>query len=161
TVWFRNEWEAWIAGHAEPPALKQIAGPAGATALAAWHPGLGTYYFYCEGDVPLLFTENSTNHARLHIDCPDTRPYLQDGINDCVVQGRRNAVNPEHVGTKASAHYLLTIGAGRSAAVRLRLAAQTAVETRSPSTANAWPFGSSFDEILATRTYEANDFYHA
>ena len=36
-----------------------------------------------------------------------TGPYLKDGINDYVVQGRQDAVNPERRGTKAAAHYRL------------------------------------------------------
>ena len=31
------------------------------------------------------------------------------------------AVNPEHIGTKAAAHYSLTVGAGQTVIVRLRL----------------------------------------
>ena len=49
---------------AEKPALRQVAGPAGTPAVAAARiPTLGEYYLYCEGDVPLLFTENETNNA--------------------------------------------------------------------------------------------------
>ena len=81
-------------------------------------PELGTYHLYCEGDVPLLFTENETNHARLLPDYPNTGPYVKDGINDYVVHGRREAVNPERQGTKAAAHYRLKVGPGQSATVR-------------------------------------------
>jgi hypothetical protein len=49
----------------------------------------GAYHLYCEGDAPRLFTENSTNHAKLHLDYPDAGPHLKDGINDYVVQGGR------------------------------------------------------------------------
>ena len=75
-------------------------------------PTLGAYHLSCEGDVPLLFTENETNHARLHLDYPDAGPYLKDGINDYVVHGRKEAVNPAQQGTKAAAHYQLRIGSG-------------------------------------------------
>ena len=33
--------------------------------IAASHADLGERYLYCEGDVPLLFTENETNNERL------------------------------------------------------------------------------------------------
>ena len=68
TLWFRNDWSAWIAESnraAEKPHLEQIEAPAGATAVAAAHPLLGEFVLSCEGDVPLLFTENETNHERL------------------------------------------------------------------------------------------------
>ena len=124
TLWFRNDWASWIARPSEKPMLKQIEGPAGTRAIAATHPVLGAYYLYCEGDAPLLFTENETNHARLGLDYPNAGPYLKDGINDYVVQGRRDAVNPDRVGTKAAAHYRLKVGPGQSATVRLRLTGQ-------------------------------------
>src|SRR5512135_2490267 len=85
TLWFRNDWAPWVAHPAQKPTLKQIDGPAGATAIAAVHPVLGAYNFYCEGDAPLLFTENETNHARLGLNYPDAGSYLKDGINDHVV----------------------------------------------------------------------------
>ena len=66
-----------------------------------------------EGVVDLLFTENETNNQRL-FNGTNAGPYVKDGINDCVVHGRQEAVNPDQVGTKASAHYRLTIAAGGS-----------------------------------------------
>ena len=47
--------------------------------------------------------------------------YVKDGINDYVVHGRRDAVNPERNGTKAAAHYTITVPAGGEAEIRLRL----------------------------------------
>ena len=32
-------------------------------------------------------------------------PYVKDGINNYVVAGRQDAVNPNQIGTKAAAHY--------------------------------------------------------
>jgi hypothetical protein len=156
TLWFRNNWATWITNPAKKPMLKQIEGPAGAGAIAAAHPILGTYYLYCEGDVPLLFTENSTNHAQLHLDYPDIGPYLKDGINNCVVQGRQEAVNPEHLGTKVAAHYRLKVGPGQSATVRLRLTGQAPANKDKKTF-----FGSGFDEALAARLREADEFYGA
>ncbi len=49
---------------------------------AATHPILGEYCLHCEDDVPLLFTENEINHARLGLNYPNSGPYLKDGIND-------------------------------------------------------------------------------
>jgi hypothetical protein len=154
TLWFRNDWATWITNPAKEPLLKQVEGPAGAGAVAAEHPILGAYYLYCEGDAPLLFTENSTNHAQLHLDYPDVGPYLKDGINNCVVQGKSEAVNPEHVGTKVAAHYRLKVGPGQSATVRLRLTRQA------PARKDAKPFfGPGFDEAFAARKREADEFY--
>ena len=101
TLWFRNDWSSWIAESnraAEKPNLKQIKAPAGASAVAATHPLLGEFILSCEGEVPLLFTENETNHERLFPGQKNESPYVKDGINDCVVQGNQGAVNPEQAG---------------------------------------------------------------
>jgi hypothetical protein len=161
TLWFRNDWAPWIFHRAEKPMLKQIDGPAGASAIAATHAVLGTYYLYCEGDAPLLFTENSTNHAKLHLDYPDIGPYLKDGINDYVVYGRQGAVNPERRGTKAAAHYRLQVGPGQSATVRVRLTVQAPAEPRTQAKGTAFPFGQAFDDTFSARVREADEFYDA
>src|SRR5580698_4316571 len=58
TLWFRNIWTWWPG--TPKPSLKQVPGQKGAQAVAASHADLGERYLYCEGDVPLLFTENET-----------------------------------------------------------------------------------------------------
>ena len=154
TLWFRNDWAFWIAPAnraAEKPSLKQIKAAAGARAIEAQHATLGTYYLYCDGEVPLLFCENSTNNDRLFPGQPNAFPYAKDGINDAVVQGRQTAVNPAHEGTKASAHYRQMVGPGQSMTVRLRL-------TNQPLAA---PFGPWIDETFAARLKEADEFYRS
>ena len=75
TLWFRNTW-AWGQGAASRPML------AGADAVRAIHPELGEYRLYSEGNVPLLFTENETNNAKL-FGGANAYPFVKDGINDC------------------------------------------------------------------------------
>jgi hypothetical protein len=152
TLWFRNDWATWIAGPAEKPFLRKIQGPPGTSAMTAHHPKVGTYYLYCEGDVPLLFTENETNNDRLFPGQPNASPYVKDGINNYVVQGQQTAVNPEQHGTKCAAHYRQMVGPGKSMTVRLRLTNQA------PS---AVSFGPRFAKTLATRLQEADEFYHS
>ncbi len=103
TLWFRNDWASWIARPGTKPMLKQVAGPAGACAVAADHPLLGGYAWYCEGEAALLFTENETNNERLFPEYPNASPYVKDGINNCVVLGQQGAVNSEKNGTKVAA----------------------------------------------------------
>src|SRR5262249_2953131 len=75
-------------------------------------------------------------------------PFVKDGIGAYAVHGRRDAVNPELTGTKASAHYPLTVGAGSSETLRLRL----------HDAPEAAPFD-DFDAALETRRTEADAFY--
>jgi hypothetical protein len=161
TLWFRNDWASWEARPSKKPMLKQIEGPAGAKVMEATHPVLGIYYLYCDGDVPLLFTENETNNARLFPDYPNASPYVKDGINNYVVQGQQDAVNPGRVGTKVSAHYRLNVGPGQSAVVRLRLTDQAPAGQGTKTKGNAFPFGQGFHETLAARLREADEFYRS
>jgi len=161
TLWFRNDWASWVAGHGEKPILKQTQGPAGTSALVARHATLGTYTLYCDGEAPLLFTENETNNARLFPQYPNPTPCVKDGINDYVVQGRNEAVNPEHQGTKVSAHYRQMVGPGQSMTARLRLTNQDSLEQGKSKKALAVPFGPTFAETVAARLQEADEFYRS
>ena len=57
------------------------------------HPELGERYLYCEGDAPLLFTENETNTQRI-FGVPNRTPYVKDGINNYVVHGEATRSTP-------------------------------------------------------------------
>ncbi len=117
-LWFRNTWTWWP--DTPKPSLKQVSGQKGNHVVAASHADLGERYLYCEGDAELLFTENETNNERI-FGTANQSPYVKDGINNYVVGGKKDAVNPEKTGTKSAAHYQLNVGAGRAATVRLRL----------------------------------------
>ncbi|MCX4672270.1 glucosidase [Streptomyces sp. NBC_01381] len=148
TLWFRNTW-SWTDG-APKPELTAVTGGKGTSVIRATHGELGSHELHFEGDVPLLFTENETNHERL-FGSANASPYVKDGIGRCVVDGESGAVNPERTGTKAAAHYTLTVPAGGSASVRLRLApAGTDVS-----------LSRGFDTALRDRRKEADAFYAA
>jgi hypothetical protein len=149
TLWFRNDWAGWISKHVEKPMLNEARGPQGTSTVEARHPSLGTYYLYAEGNVPLLFTENETNNERLFPEHPNASPYVKDDINNFVIRGQRDKINPAKVGTKASAHYQITIDGGKQQVIRLRLTAGGSVQ----------PFGKNFDELFAGRINEADAFY--
>jgi hypothetical protein len=148
TLLFRNTWTWWEG--TPKPSMAQVPGAKGSVAASASHAKLGDRYLYCEGDVPLLFTENETNTERI-FGTPNATPYVKDAINNYVVHGKRDAVNPQHTGTKAAAHYQVTVGAGQSATIRLRLSdiAPAAVGD---------PFN-DFAKIMETRRREADEFY--
>ncbi len=146
-LWFRNTW--WVDGQAPRPEV--AAGQHGRCAvIAARHAQLGQRFLYCEGAGELLFTDNETNVYRLWGQ-PNPTQFQKDGINDYIVQGRTDAVNPAKKGTKAAAHTLLNVGPGQSATLRLRLTSQAPAEL-------ADPFG-SFDQTFADRKREADEFY--
>jgi hypothetical protein len=157
TLWFRNDWSPWIAASnraAEKPHLKEVDGPAGTASVAASHSLLGSLVLSCHGDVPLLFTENETNHERLFPGQKNESAHVKDGINDFVVNGRQGVVNPKQQGTKVAAHYQFNVGAGETAVIRLRLSSSMTGE-KDP------PFGKAFDALFDERRREADEFYKA
>jgi len=157
TLWFRNDWSAWIADSnraAQKPVIKQVKSRAGTSAAVASHSKLGEFLFSCEGNVPLLFTENETNHEKLFSGQKNESLYVKDGINDYVIQGNKVEVNPEKQGTKVAAHYQVNINAGKSAVINLRL-------TNNSLASADKAFGEEFDEVFADRLREADQFYKA
>jgi hypothetical protein len=157
TLWFRNDWSAWIAASnraTEKPILNQTEFAAGSSAVAVRHPLLDNYILSCEGDAPLLFTENETNHELLFPGQKNESPHVKDGINDCIVQGKQSGVNPDKTGTKVAAHYKTALGGGQTRVIRLRLA-------KSSPEQKGTPFGKHFDEVFAERVREADEFYQS
>jgi hypothetical protein len=153
TIWYRNVW-SW-GGNIPRPMLRQAIMSNGGV-IAAEDPVLGERFLYCEGEPTLLFTENETNTQHL-VGVPNRTPYVKDGINNYIVHGRRDAVNPERTGTKASAHYTLTIGAGDSKIVRLRLS-DVALGSAAPQNGPGGPFA-MFDTSMMACRQEADEFY--
>jgi len=91
-----------------------------------------------------------TNNERI-FGTRNATPYVKDGINNYVVAGRREAVNPNQTGTKASAHYQLNISARETTLLRLRLS----------NSSSRNPFGRQFSEIIEARRRDADAFYRA
>jgi len=150
TLWFRNTW-AWEAG-TPTPSLKEVTNYKGGEAVAASHSTLGERFLYCEGVVPLLFTNNETNNERI-FGTANSSPYVKDGINNSVVYGQPDAVNPEQTGTKAAAHYMINVGAGATSTIRLRLSDLAPGALRDPF--------KGFNEVMLLRQFEADEFYGA
>ena len=149
TLWFRNTWTWWP--DTPKPSLKEVRGQKGVQIVAASHPELGERYLYCEGDLELLFTENETNNERI-FGTANGSPYVKDGVNNYVVEGNPNSVNPAKTGTKSAARYPLHVDAGKTATIRLRLSDVSPGRMSDPF--------SSFATTIQARKSEADAFYH-
>jgi hypothetical protein len=137
--WARNIW-SW-----KPDVRKPVLWRDGDTQIIATHPHMPTMRLMCGGTPELLFCENETNSSRLW---EHQGPgFFKDGINDYIVDGKREAVNPDGIGTKAAAHYRLELPGSGSARVQLRLRPET----------QDGGFD-DFDEIMALRRTEADEF---
>ncbi len=152
TLWFRNRWR-WYANQPVPVlALEGDAVVVEGHRLAGYRLEAATGP---DGVPPrAVFCDNETNTALLYGGPPLT-PYPKDGINDHVVSGAAT-VNPESRGTKAAWWYHLTVPAGGTSEVRLRLHQPADDATPSP----AWS-GAGFDATVAERGNEADAFYAA
>ncbi len=147
TIWFRNTW-SWSSGLLKPK-LRAASGGPNESAILLNHAYYGERSLVCEGKPDLLFTENETNAARL-FGMENGSAYVKDGINDFIVHGRKDAVNPNQTGTKAAAEYRLNLAPGASITVRLRFTDEWRETPR---------FDSAFDSIFRQRIADADEFY--
>jgi hypothetical protein len=147
TAWFRNTW-SWN-GDDRRPSM----GPSRQDGLVARVPvstrryGRRELRFEPTGATSpmVLFTGNDTNVTRLYgVEAPGQ--HFKDGINDFVVSGRVDAVNPAGVGTRAAAHYQVVVPAGDSVSVRVLFV---------PEGASAL----EVDDVIAARRREADEYY--
>ncbi|KAF3885078.1 MULTISPECIES: MGH1-like glycoside hydrolase domain-containing protein [Nostocales] len=147
TLWFRNTW-SWDGDATKPILQKNQVGHAQNT-IEAFHPSLGKKWMYFEGETELLFTENETNTEKL-FGFPNASPCVKDGINEYIIHGKQEAINPKQRGTKAAIHYTVSINPGETKTIKLRL-------SDLPDLAEA--FSEEFQTIFAIRKQEADEFY--
>jgi hypothetical protein len=144
TLWFRDTW-SWKDGE-EKPRLRAV----NDNKIEANHPSLGTRWLYSQNVNQLLFTENATN-TEITFGTPNAYPYVKDSINDYIVHGKTEAVNPDRSGTKASVHHVITLQGKETKIIRLRLSDKPDL---------AEPFGLDFEATFAIRQREADEFYN-
>ncbi len=140
-IWFRNTWD-WGYDDYKPQISfnsKKV--------IEAVHEKLGKYFLYSEKDTEIIFCENETNIKKLY-DADSDKKYFKDGVNDYIVSGNKEAVNSKKIGTKAGLNFKLSIPAGKSKTIRLRL--------KEGSMKN--PFN-EFEKIFKSRVKDADEFY--
>ena len=151
TFWFRNTW-TWGCTHEgcwpKPHMHKDEHGR-----VTADHATLGKFMFAADtgpdGKHPTwLFTENESNPRYLH-DPSLSGKYYKDGFHEYIIGRRQDAVNPKEVGTKAAAHYRVTVRSGEQITLQLRLWDYN----RPPKSL----FGSSFSDTFTQRIAEADE----
>ncbi|MGB8885303.1 MAG: glucosidase [Candidatus Korobacteraceae bacterium] len=143
-IWFRNTW-SWGRDPAKP-SLSQLS----PTRLQATHVELGGLQFDFDQPEGFLFCENETNAHRVFGNCA-AAGYFKDAFHDYVIDGTKDAVNPEQRGTKAAALYRLNVASLGSATVRMRMRL---------GEAHADAFA-GFEQVFVDRSREADEFYAA
>jgi hypothetical protein len=147
TIWYRNTW-SWGAD-IRRPRFKQGESTDQLSVIETQHDYYGLRRLLCEGQPTLLFTENETNSRRLYGDQDGAR-YVKDSFHDYVVQGEKDSVNPDHLGTKAAAKYVLTFAPGETKTIKLRFTNEEKVQEFSQQ---------KFDAVFTQRIQEADEFY--
>ncbi len=140
-LWARNTW-SWKPGIPEP--LLKVFG----AGVLARHARMPDRRLDVDVAAEWLFCRNETNTPLLYDDRADG-PF-KDGINDFVVDGRRDAVDLRR-GTKCAAHVRLTVAGGGRRVIRLRFR---------PADSPGEPFA-DHDAVFAQRLAEADEFYAA
>ncbi|WP_425144996.1 MGH1-like glycoside hydrolase domain-containing protein [Deinococcus sp.] len=148
TLWFRNTWSWHPASETDSPARPRIR-PDGAGRLRADHPELGARWLaFDPGSGEALLCENETNRARLY-GLPNPSQTAKDGFHEYLIGGRQQAVRRDE-GSKAALHVLLSVPAGESRSVQVRLSDQGLADPLA-----------DFSAVLDARKTEADAFYAA
>src|SRR5262245_12064687 len=128
----------------------------------------------------VLFCDNETNVRRRYGQA-DTKGFFKDAFHEYLVHGNCDAVNPAQTGTKAGVLYRLTVNAGQSAQIRVRLAkvgqasrlpgeranasgrAKNQADSLRATRAGETPelLFTDFASIFSARICEADEFYTA
>jgi hypothetical protein len=153
TLWFRNAW-SWGCAQ-EGCGLRPRLALEGESSVVADHETLGKFRFEVDAapdaSTPeILFTDNDTNTQRV-FGTPNLTRFVKDAFHRHVINGKRDAVNPNAYGTKAAPWFHVTIPAGGSIVLRMRLCPLDEARDR--------PFGKGFEAVFAERIDEANAFY--
>ena len=144
-LWYRNRWSWDVGSQARgDPGDRPRRGPH--VAPQPWATAGGTSEASDGQQVELLFTENETNFQRID-NAPNKSPYVKDGINDAVVDGKRTRST-----TSKAANWPAT--RGRSCRQAARFRSKFAFRPRQV----ADPFA-DFDAIFTSRIAEADAFY--
>lgn len=147
TVWFRNTW-SW--GRKDTKPWMNLEGKGSAAYVRASHDAIGEYVVRADGPAEWLFCENETNNKHLY-GALNASPYPKDAFHRRIIAGERDAVNPDHKGTKTAAVFHRVLKPGEEWIVRMRLTG--------PSAKRAEAFA-DFDAVFATRIAETDDFYN-
>jgi hypothetical protein len=121
------------------------------TSVKAAHLRLGNYYLYFQLPKLSLFTENKTNTEKI-TGMPNDTPFVKDAFHDFIIHKKNvKELRQNKSGTKFSPVYDLTIGAGETKSIYLRLSDK--------EMKNAFEDG--FENVFASRKAEADDFYNS
>lgn len=140
-IWFRNTWTLGKDNRKPEIYLNNE------NVLKTSHPTMEAYYLFFENEPDILFCDNESNYKRLY-NAENKSDYTKDGINDFIISGNRETINPNNNGTKTGLNYSYEIAGGSYQTVKLRLCNLDLDE----------PFD-EFESVIDLRIKEADNFY--
>src|SRR6266852_6202622 len=163
-LWFRNTW-AWNGARVATPVIRATDGGLLADdAPAPPLPGLladtrlGPHRLELPPEAQLLFTDNETNAPRVFGPWNTSKSaFTKDAFHRHIVNGERDAVNPEKFGTKACAWLRVEIDPGQSHVMHMRLT--PAADPSPGSSSHPLPASGERDGVFLERRKEADAFY--
>ncbi|MBL0302936.1 MAG: glucosidase [Cytophagaceae bacterium] len=144
TVWFRNTWDWGYDEYEEKPILKAI----NDQKIEVKHRLFDPMWVYFKEADELIFCENETNLEKV-FGKDNESEFLKDGINEYIINGKKDAVNKYMSGTKMSAKYSKIIKAGSSVEYYFRFCDLDNLEN---------PLQDA-EETFETAKKDADDFY--
>jgi hypothetical protein len=141
TTWFRNTWN-WGYDDYKPRLSSEEANH-----IRVDHKDLDIKNIYARQSSKALFCNNETNTQRLY-QSPSESRYCKDGINEFILTGNSQSVNPQHTGTKASFLIDENFKSKESKIFEFRISDKELTD----------PF-SNFEAAFELRKREADEFY--
>ena len=142
-LWFYNRWQQNDLN--QKPNIEEVK----EGVVRATHERMGSYYLYYQKSNDRYFTENETNTEKL-FGTPNESIFVKDAFNDAViVQKNIKALSAKKEGTKFAPVYNLTIPAGETKSIYLRLG-DVLIDA---------PFSKGYESIFKHRKQEADEFY--
>lgn len=141
TLWFRNTWNWGYDDYKPQLSAEEV------NHIRISHRDLDVKNMYAKQSSKALFCNNETNNQRLYQASNESR-YCKDGINDFILTGNSQSVNPQNTGTKASFFIDDDFKAKETKTYEFRLSDKDLKE----------PF-IDFDLVFESRKTEADEFY--
>ena len=146
TLWFRNTW-SWKKDQRKPQINLGMSGK-DYSSIVAEHVTLGEYTLYGPPPSETLFTNNETNNEKI-FKTENANKYVKDAFHRYIIEGDKEAINPDLKGTKACFHYSLEIEPDQSQTIAFRLTNQNAMKKPLSDT----------KKVYKNRLKEADEFY--
>ena len=146
-IWFRNTW-SWEPEAPRPNLSGLESAGEDVSALRVEHPKFDGFHAYFDNPDQLLFCNNETRQR----DQSSYHGAFKDAFHEYVVHRKLDAVNSNHLGTKAAGLWNVQLASGEQTSVRLRLCGSE----HDHSTRSSFE---DFDQIFDRRIKEADEFY--